>query len=183
MHGFAGRRVGRLGARPILARHRLRVLAGAAALVAAAGLAPLAALANAPGLATVAVRSPLRAGPLDDAAVRRQLQVGDEVELTGQTALGYLEVEVRGERGWVASSDLAVSDRIGIPLAEAVNGAAIRAAPTPDAEVLDRVPPGGVAILTGAQVGPYVAGSYEGVGGWIAEADLALPFDADGPAR
>ena len=39
---------------------------------------------------------------------------------------------------------------------------------------------GGVVLLTGANVGAFVAGSFGGVGGWIAEADLALPMDRDG---
>lgn len=149
------------------------------ALVAPASLPPLA-VAKSVALATVAVDTPLLVGPDEDAGVEAGLSEGDEVELTGRTAVGFLEVERRGERGWVAASDLALSDRVGIPLAEAAAGAAIRAAPMPDAEVLGSVPAGGVVLLTGANVGAFVAGSFDGVGGWIAEADLALPMDRDG---
>lgn len=136
--------------------------------------------AEAPPLATVADETPMLVAPQADAQVVRALRPGDEVELTGGTAIGFLGVIFRGDRGWVAASDLAVSENVGIPLAEAANGARILAAPMRDAAVLGRVPSGGVVLLTGAQVGSFVAGSYDGVGGWIEESDLSLPYDADG---
>lgn len=146
-------------------------------------LLPGTARAEAPALAIVAVDTPLLVAPQADSQVVRNLQAGDEVELTGGTAIGFLGVIFRGDRGWVAASDLAVSGNVGIPLAEAPNGARILAAPMRDAAVLGRVPPGGVVLLTGAHVGNFVAGSYEGVGGWIEESDLSLPYDADGNGR
>jgi hypothetical protein len=183
MNGCAESNVDGADLSPTSSRSRGAVIAGVLALLVMLVFAPGFVLAEAPGLATVADRTPLLAAPNEDTAVVAQLREGDEVALTGQTALGYLEVEFRGDRGWVASSDLSVSGNVGIPLAEAAAGAAIRAAPMTDAEVLRRVPPGGVVILTGAHVGVFVAGSYEGVGGWIAETDLAMPYDADGNAR
>lgn len=144
------------------------------------GFAPGIARAEAPALAIVANDTPMLVAPQADSQVVRTLQAGDEVELTGGTAIGFLAVIFRGDRGWVASSDLAVSGNVGIPLAEAANGARILAAPMRDAAVLGRVPGGGVVLLTGAQVGNFVAGSYDGVGGWIEESDLSLPYDADG---
>jgi hypothetical protein len=150
------------------------------AAFAAQAFLPGIALAKAPALAIVAADTPLLVAPQADAQVVRTLRAGDEVELTGGTAIGFLAVIFRGDRGWVAASDLAISGNVGIPLAEAPNGARILAAPLRDAAVLGRVPPGGVVLLTGAQVGTFVAGSYEGVGGWIEESDLTLPYDADG---
>ncbi len=152
------------------------------ATIVAQAFAPAIARAEAPALAIVAIDTPLLIAPQADAQVIRSLQAGDQVELTGGTAIGFLAVIFRGDRGWVAASDLAVSGNVGIPLAEATNGARILAAPMRDAAVLGRVPPGGVVLLTGANVGNFVAGSYDGVGGWIEESDLSLPYDADSGA-
>ncbi len=148
----------------------------------AQAFAPGIARAEAPPLAMVARDTPLLLAPQGDAGVVRNLRAGDQVELTGGTAIGFLGVIFRGDRGWVAASDLAISGNVGIPLAEAPNGTRILAAPLPDAAVLGEVPPGGVVLLTGAHVGNYVAGSYDGVGGWIEEHELSLPYDADGGA-
>jgi hypothetical protein len=146
-------------------------------------IAALPALAKAPALATVAAATLLLVAPQADATELRLLEPGDEVELTGGTAVGYLQVRFRGDDGWAAAAALAISGRVGIPLAQAPDGAAILAAPMPDAEVLGTIPAGGVAILTGRQVDGYAAGSFDGVGGWIAEADLTLPMDPDGTER
>jgi len=140
---------------------------------------PAFAAADAPALATVSAETPLLAAPAEDAPVLATVAAGTEVILTGSAAIGYLEATVDGETGWIAAQSLSVSGRDGVDLTVASEETAIRAAPVADGPVLATVPAGGVVILTGADVGPYVAGSYEGTGGWIAEADLGLPYDAD----
>lgn len=151
----------------------------AVVVVGTAVLLPATTLADAPALATVAVETPLLATPNADAAELATLPAGTEVFLDGSAAPGFLAVCVDGRSGWIDARRLSVSNRVGIPLAAATLETPILAAPRQDAAVLGTVPPGGVVILTGANVGAYVAASYEGTGGWIAEADLGMPFDAD----
>lgn len=162
-------------------------IAGAVALttISAAvgpGSAP-AALAIAPGLATVRYDAPLLASPDNATTVIATLSAGSEVELSGATAPGYVEVTANGQTGWISADALSVSGRPGLGMAVAIDGTSIYAAPLPDAGVLGNVPPGGAVILTGAHVGVYVAASFDGVGGWLLESDLDLPFDEDGSAR
>ena len=157
----------------------LRTLVGVL-LLGSVGLAqPGPVAADAPAIATVAYDSPLLAMPSEGADVLAEVPVGTEVILTGSTAIGFLQVTVDDQTGWVAAPSLAISNRIGIPLAEAAGETQILVAPMPGADVLGAIPAGGVAILTGAEVGQYVAASYDGVGGWVAESDLGLPYDAD----
>ena len=162
-------------------------LAGAVAFstiaaFAGSGSAPVV-LAVAPGLATVRYDAPLLGAPDDTAAVLDTVSAGSEVELTGGTATGYVEVIANGATGWMNADVLSVSGRPGISMAVTENGAAIYDAPLPDSGVLGEVPAGGAVILTGANVGIYVAGSFEGVGGWLLESDLDVAYDADGSAR
>lgn len=166
-----------------LARGLAMVLVLVATAVAAALVKPAPVVADAPAVATVLTDSTLLAAPAPDAAVLCRLPAGTEVFLTGSAAPGFLEATVGAERGWIAAGDLSISGTRAIQLATATGDAPILASPRPDAEPLGRVPAGGVVILTGADVGTYVAGSYEGTGGWIAEADLGLPYDRDSIAR
>ena len=140
------------------------------------------AAAEAPPLAVVASDTPLLAAPDPEAAAMADVAAGTEVVLTGSATPGFLEVTLDGETGWIAAQDLSISNRVGIRLATASADTPILAAPMPDADELGRVPDGGVVILTGANVGSFVAASYEGTGGWVAEADLGLPYDHDHPA-
>ena len=142
-------------------------------------LQPELATAEAPGLATVAAETPLLSEPDAAATVLVSLRPGSQVVLSGSAAPGYLQVMGDGEFGWVDADDLAFGDRVGIPLEDADEEAQILAAPLPRAEVLGTVPPGGVVILTGADVGGFVAASYEGIGGWVSEASLGMAYDAD----
>jgi len=138
--------------------------------------------AEAPGLAVVRYDTPLLIAPESESGAIATLSAGDEVVLTGATAIDYVKVDANAGTGWVAADALSVSGRPGIPLAQAENGAPILAAPLPDATVLGEVPPGGVVMINGAQVGVYIAGSYNGIGGWIEEALLGLGFDDDSNA-
>lgn len=160
---------------------RLALLASVLAAVAIAPsvIRPVPAVAEAPGLATVVSDTPLLAEPDPDAAMLTTVAAGSEVVLSGAAALGYLEVTADGRTGWVPAQDLTVGGQAGIPVADADEPTPILAAPVPDAEVLATIPAGGVVILTGANVGGYVAGSYEGTGGWISEVALGMPHDAD----
>ena len=167
--------------RPCRSGLRLALLAS---ILASLGIAPSvieppSVVAEAPGLATVVSETPLLAAPDPDAAVMAGLAVGSEVVLSGSAALGYLEVTADGRTGWASGQDLSVSGDAGIPVADADESTPILAAPLPDGEVLGTVPAGGVVILTGANVGGYVAGSSEGTGGWISEDALGMPHDAD----
>jgi hypothetical protein len=161
--------------------------AAAIALVGVAGgvlpVAVPAVLADAPGLAIVRYDTPLLSAPDASAEPIMMIEAGSQVELTGGTAVGYLHIRSGNRTGWVTAHALSVSGSAGIPTAVTPDGTVIQDAPLPNANVLGEVPPGGVVILTGAHVGIYVAGSFEGIGGWIEEADLNVPYDADGNAR
>ena len=139
--------------------------------------------AEAPAIATVLADAPLLQGPDAASEVIRTVREGTDVELTGSNAVGYLQVNAGGDTGWMSTDVLSISAHRPVSTAVTPNGAAIYDAPLPDASVLGRVPAGGVVILTGAHVDTWVAGSYEGVGGWIIEADLDVPYDADGTAH
>lgn len=164
----------------------LRALALAFSLIGvvslAAAMAPAPVAADAPALATVAVETTLLAAPVAGAAVLATVPAGTEVVLSGSAAVGFLEATVDDETGWLDARVLEVSDRVGIALAVAVAETPILLAPLPNAESRGTVPAGGVVILTGAEVGAFVAGSYEGTGGWFAEAALGLAYDHDGAA-
>lgn len=137
-------------------------------------------LASAPPLARAIQNTPVLEAPQDEARHLALVTAGTEVMLTGSAEIDYVAVEVNGQAGWIAAADLAVSNRPGISLAAAVHDARMLDAPADDGGVLGVVPSGDVVILTGANVGGFVAGSYEGVGGWIAEADIGMPYDNDG---
>ncbi|MFM9106781.1 MAG: SH3 domain-containing protein, partial [Chloroflexota bacterium] len=139
--------------------------------------------AEAPAIATVLADAPLLEAPDAGAAVIRTVPEGADVELTGTNAVGFLQVRAGDDTGWMSTDVLSISAHRPVSTAVTPNGAAIYDAPMPDAGVLGEVPAGGVVILTGAHVDTWVAGSYQGVGGWIVEADLDVPYDADGTAR
>ena len=143
-------------------------LALALALLAVLVQGPQPAGAEAPGIAVVRYETPLLIAP----------QAGSGAG----TGIGNVNVDTDAGNGGVAADALSVSGRPGIPLAEAESGAPILAAPLPDAPVLGEVPPGGVVMISGAEVGVYISGSYNGIGGWIEEALLGLGFDHDSNA-
>lgn len=157
-------------------------LALALALLAVLVQGPQPAGAEAPGIAVVRYETPLLIAPQAGSDAIATLDAGDEVILTGGTAIGHVNVDTDAGNGWVAADALSVSGRPGIPLAGAESGAPILAAPLPDAPVLGEVPPGGVVMISGAEVGVYISGSYNGIGGWIEEALLGLGFDHDSNA-
>jgi hypothetical protein len=139
--------------------------------------------AEAPGLATVLYDAPLLEGPNASANVIKTVREGTDVEITGHNAIGYLQVIANGDAGWMSTDALTISGVNPVQTASTPGGTAILDAPLPDANVLGEVPAEGVVILTGAHVDVYVAGSYDGVGGWILESDLDMPYDADGRVR
>lgn len=139
--------------------------------------------AEAPALATVRYDAPLLEAPDSGSDIIRMVSEGTDVEITGHNAIGYLMVIADGETGWMSADSLTISGAGPVSTAASPNGASIFSAPLPDASVLGEVPAGGVVIVTGAHVDIYVAGSYDGVGGWMIESDLDLPYDADSHGR
>ena len=149
-------------------RQVLALVAGLAILLGSFAVAP-AAVAHAPALAVATGDAALLAAPDATAPVVATIADGTEVELTGAAATDFLEVLAGGSRGWVAIGSL---DDGRFATATATLNAPIQAGPRPDAEALGIVPAGGTVILTVAAADGYVAGSFDGVGGWIRATDL-----------
>jgi len=147
------------------------------------GARPSAVEARGPGLVVTLRPTAMYAEPSVTSVEQALLDAGEEGFLTGAAELVFVQVEFRGMTGWVLASDVTTNGVTGIRLATAVEAAPILDAPTPDAGPLGLIPAGGVAMLTGAEVGGYVAASFNGVGGWVDESLLGLAYDADGTQR
>lgn len=98
---------------------------------------------------------------------------GEELELTGNAAPGFLEVIYGEGEAWIPSTNLTTGVRPGIETAMAVVGAPLTEAPRRDSGIVSYVPEGESVILTGATVDGYYAASYNGAGGWISGRDIA----------
>jgi hypothetical protein len=131
------------------------------------------AAAKAPPHATTIFPVEITAAPAMDAAVIGIAPAGLELELTGDAAPGYIAVYYDGEPAWVPAQYLSLGDRPGIDTAVAVTDTPLLDAPMREAVELGVVPEGGTVILTGAAVDGYDAASYESIGGWIDDRDLA----------
>jgi hypothetical protein len=132
----------------------------------------LQALAKAPPHATTLISATARVEPSESAQAAGTIPAGTEVELTGHAAPGFLSVYYDGQVVWVPGQDLTLGGHPGIETADAARDTPLRLAPTPDGEVVGIVPAGETVILTGAQIDGYLAGSYNGTGGWLDANDL-----------
>lgn len=156
-----------------LGRAHARFLVSASlAIVLTTGLAvstPDAALAHAPGIAVAEFDQPLLEVPAADSAALAELAAGSELELTGDADGRYVEVVAGGVSGWVAL-DLIHAGQIDTAITNVVTP--ITDAPSDDGQLLAVVPAGDTVILTGAAVDDYLAGSYNGTGGWLPSINL-----------
>jgi hypothetical protein len=129
------------------------------------------AVAKAPPHATTLVTVDAVAAPEPGEAIAT-IPADTEVELTGDAAPGFLAINYDDQILWVPARFLSLGNRPGIDTAVAISDIPILDAPMPDARKLGVVPQGETVILTGARVGDYEAGSYDGTGGWLARKDL-----------
>lgn len=157
----------------VVGRARARFLASASlALLLFTGLAvivPGAVRAHAPGTAVVEFDQPLLEAPFADSAALAELAAGSEVELTGDADGQYVEVVANGVIGWV-DLDLIHAGQIDTAITSVMTP--ITDAPSEDGQLLAVVPAGDTVILTGAAVDEFLAGSYNGTGGWLPAASL-----------
>lgn len=152
------------------------VLALALLLISAPGLR-----AEAPAQAIAQTETELRVGPGDHYPVIAVIPSGAETFLTGLASDGYVQVTYQQSTGWAIAAHLDAGHQLGgIRLATATFDVAMRTEPSPDGEIRQIVPAGGCLIVTGAVVGDYTATSYNGLGGWVETAALAV---LDPPAQ
>lgn len=98
---------------------------------------------------------------------------GEELELTGDAAPGFIGVIYGEGEAWIPSTNLTTGVRPGIETALAVVDAPLTDAPRRDSGIVSYVPEGESVILTGASVDGFYAASYNGAGGWISGRDIA----------
>ncbi len=130
---------------------------------------PLAVIAHAPAIAVAEFTQPLLVSPIADSAALSELSAGSEMELTGHADGQFVEVVAAGVTGWVDVNAIHAG-QIQTATTNAVTH--ITDAPSDDGRLLNVVPAGASVILTGAAVDQYLAGSYEGTGGWLLAANL-----------
>jgi uncharacterized protein YraI len=131
--------------------------------------------AEAPALAIALTEVELRVGPGDHYPVLTVLPAGTETVLTGMAEDGYVQVTYGQDTGWAAAVHLDAGHRTnGLRLAMATVDVAMYTEPMPEGQVRQIVPAGGWLIVTGAVVGDYTAASYNGLGGWVESAALAV---------
>ena len=98
---------------------------------------------------------------------------GEELELTGNAAPGFLGVIYGEGEAWIPSTNLTTGVRPGVETAIAVVDAPLLEAPLRDSGIVSYVSEGESVILTGATVDGFYAASYNGAGGWINGRDIA----------
>jgi hypothetical protein len=125
--------------------------------------------AHAPGIAVTELDQPLLEQPAPDSAALAELAAGSELTLTGDADAQYVEVTAGELTGWV---DVSLIEAGQIETAIATELTPITNAPSADGQLLALVPAGDTVILTGAAVDNYLAGSYNGTGGWLPAANL-----------
>lgn len=148
------------------------VVPGVIALMLSAGLAgftPGTARAHAPGTAVAELNQPLLQMPTSDSAALTELAAGSDLQLTGDADGQYVEVVAGEITGWV---DVSLIHAGQIETAITTELIPITDAPSDDGQLLALVPAGDTVILTGAAVDDYLAGSYNGTGGWLPAASL-----------
>jgi hypothetical protein len=131
------------------------------------------ALAKAPPHATTLVSTGVFATPDLTADPIDMLGPGEELELTGNAAPGFLGIVYEDGEAWVPATNLTTGVRPGIETALAIVDAPLTSAPIRDSGIISYVPEGESVILTGAAVDGYYAASYNGTGGWISGRDIA----------
>jgi hypothetical protein len=131
--------------------------------------APVTVNAHAPGIAVAEVDLALLENPASEAAVLGELAAGSEMELTGRASDEYVEVIAAGITGWVDVNTIHAGQ---IQTATTNALTQITDAPSEDGRLLTVVPAGDTVILTGAAVDEYLAGSYNGTGGWLPAANF-----------
>ncbi len=153
--------------------HGRTLFAALIVCLAAHALLALAALAKAPPLATTVLEVNALAAPDYSAAVVAVFPADAEVELTGNSAPGFLGVLYDGQEVFVPAQYLSLGTRPGVDTATTVADAPMLDAPMRDGNVLTIVPEGQTVLLTGATVDGYDAAAYDGTGGWMNGRDLA----------
>lgn len=101
---------------------------------------------------------------------------GSTVELTGESAPGFIAIVTDEISGWVPADQLSASGRPGIETAVTVVETPLLEAPFPDAGVIESITRGESVMLTGAAVGEYDAASRNGAGGWIDRLDILRKY-------
>ena len=149
------------------------LLAGALASALTLGVLPASefqlARAHASATAVAEFNQPLLAAPDPLSDVLLELTAGSELELTGAASGRYVQATIDGVVGWVAV-DLIYAGQITTAVANQTT--LLTAAPADDAALIRVVPAGDTVILTGAAVDAWLAGSYDGNGGWLPAANL-----------
>jgi hypothetical protein len=125
--------------------------------------------AHAPAIAVTKFSQPLLESPTLDSIVLMELDAGVEMELTGHASGDFVEVIAGGITGWVDVNLIRAGQ---IQTATVSVLTPITAEPNDAGQLLTLVPAGDTVILTGAAVDGYLAGSYNGTGGWLPAANL-----------
>ena len=155
--------------RKIPGRFTASVLVALALSAGLVGLGLDTARAHAPGTAVVELDQPLLQMPTSDSAALTELAAGSDLQLTGDADGQYVEVVAGDITGWV---DVSLIDAGQIETATTTELTPITNAPSDDGQLLALVPAGDTVILTGAAVDNYLAGSYNGTGGWLPATSL-----------
>jgi hypothetical protein len=130
---------------------------------------PATVAAHAAGIAVAELTQPLWEAPSPESAVLTELPAGAEMELTGQASGEFVEVVAGDLTGWV---DVSLIHAGQIETATTTVLTPITAEPSADGQLLTLVPAGDTVILTGAAIDDFLAGSYDGTGGWLPAANL-----------
>ena len=133
------------------------------------GIAPPAAAARSVCTAMVTAKAGLnlRAGPSTKDKVLLVLPFGAVVELTGQSANGFLSVRYKGVEGWAFAQYLATHDCVAPARTEiATVNLNLRAGPSLKDKVLLVIPAGAKVTLTGRSANGFLSVRYKKVDGW-----------------
>jgi hypothetical protein len=130
---------------------------------------PATVVAHAAGIAVAELTQPLWEAPSVESAVLTELPAGAEMELTGHASGEFVEVVAGDLTGWVEVGMIHAGQ---IKTATTTALTPITAEPSADGRLLALVPAGDTVILTGAAVDEFLAGSYDGTGGWLPAANF-----------
>ena len=133
------------------------------------GVAPSAAAARNFCTATVTAKAGLnlRAGPSTKDKILLVLPFGAVVELTGQSANGFLSVRFKGVDGWAFAQFLALQPCPVVPkTAVTTVNLNLRAGPSLKDKILLVMPAGSTVTLTGQSANGFLSVRFKGVDGW-----------------
>lgn len=165
-------------------------------ILAPAGSVEAAQPAAEPAPVTVTETVNLREAPSREAVVLTMVPQSSEIELTGETADGYLRATYEGLTGWIDATYVLVPDDAAVAsgvleqaqpatarpqaVAAATSGDKpvgsmtvigtnlnLRGAPSRGGEVLDVIPAGTTVRLTGEEQDGYLGASFGGKDGWV----------------